>query len=176
MKWNVFTIHIPLEVVLLFLKVRHKVYPHISMSAGVVVKSAAASCCPRSGEPVSSSAMTPGPDTLVLMLQNTHRNNGTSAAGLKRTQVYTCVHIFPLYWTRSQRSHPLCRPPVQGTLWEIYDSCSQTGHPMFFLCSAGVVELHIYVTCFGNLEGSVHFTCPQVFKCVTVDDKWKNTE
>lgn len=63
--------------------------PHVSMSAGVKMVSARASCCPRSEESVSFCVMAPSSDTLFLMLQNTH----TKTMALGTYQTGTNTHI-----------------------------------------------------------------------------------
>lgn len=80
--------------------------PHISMSAGVVMKSARASCCPCSGEPVSSWVMAASSDTLFLELQNTHRDNGAQVGHTYSR--HTCPHIPIILNKQADRGHVHC--------------------------------------------------------------------
>lgn len=84
----------------------------MSLCAGVHMMSVRPSCCPLSGEPVSSWVMAPSSDRLFLRLQNTHKDNGAHVGHTSSRH----KHIFSWYYTNRQRMRHLHRGLLQGRL------------------------------------------------------------
>lgn len=110
-----------------------------------------ASCCPRSGEPVSSWVMTPSSGRLFLMLQNTHRDNGAHVGHTSSRHKHT--HIRVILNKQAEDETPASRLlRFRGTS---RDGCTQAEQTVTYcFSSVGQVlwRLHIHTTCFVNLE------------------------
>lgn len=129
--------------------------PHISMSAGVVMKSARASCCPCSREPVSSWVTGASSDTVFLKLQNTHRDNGTQVGHTWNRH----RHIYSPYIKQTDRqgTRALRHFWFRGCYGKNMTVADKTGQTLFFSVQQVLLQLHIYMTCFGNLEKTLTF-------------------
>lgn len=102
----------------------------VSLCEGVHMMSARPSCCPHSGEPVSSWVMAPSSDRLFLRLQNTHKDNGAHVGHTSSRH----KHIFSWYYTNRQRMRHLHRGLLQRRRQNI----------SFYFSPAGVIWIAHY--------------------------------